>query len=151
MLKGFREFIMRGNVMDLAVAVVIGAAFTTVVNAIVDSLITPLVGAVFNAESLSKTLIVQLPGGAQLGFGAILAAIINFLIVALVVYLIFVMPMNKLHQRQEARKKALEPETAPEVTEVELLAEIRDLLSTRGTATGGTSDGRGHDGPAHGA
>lgn len=128
MLKGFREFIMRGNVIDLAVAVVIGAAFTAVVNSIVSNLFTPLIGAIFKADSLDTALVLTLPGGAELKFGAILGSIITFLIVAAVVYFVFVLPINKMKEMQEAKRKAgIEDESAP-VTELDLLTEIRDAL-----------------------
>lgn len=128
MLKGFREFIMRGNVIDLAVAVVIGAAFTAVVNSIVENLFNPIIGALFNAEDLAGALILELPGGGAIKFGAILASIITFLIVAAVVYFVFVLPINKMKEMQDAKRKAgIEDESAP-VTELDLLSEIRDAL-----------------------
>lgn len=135
MLKGFRDFIMRGNVIDLAVAVVIGAAFTAIVNAIVDQLINPAIGALFNAESLSTSLVVSIPttsgGTASIGFGAIIAAVINFVIVAAVVYFAMVLPINLLRERAEKRKAAGEPEAEKDAppTETELLIQIRDLLA----------------------
>ena len=128
MLKGFREFIMRGNVIDLAVAVVIGAAFTAVVNSIVENFFNPIIGALFNAEDLAGALILELPGGGAIKFGAILASIITFLIVAAVVYFVFVLPINKMKEMQDAKRKAgIEDESAP-VTELDLLSEIRDAL-----------------------
>ena len=129
MIKGFKEFILRGNVIDLAVAVVIGAAFTAIVNVIVEQLINPLIGLLFNAESLSTALVVTV-GNASFGFGAILAAIINFLAVAAVVYFAFIFPMNKFKERAEAKKGTPEEEPAA-ATEAELLVEIRDLLASR--------------------
>lgn len=125
MLKGFKEFLMRGNVVDLAVAVVIGAAFNTVVEQFTASLIDPIVGMVFNADSLATALQVHLPGGGVLAFGAVIAASINFVIVAAAVYFIFVLPMNRLRDRN----RASEDEAAP--TEQELLTEIRDLLKAQ--------------------
>ncbi|RZS59716.1 large conductance mechanosensitive channel [Microcella putealis] len=134
MLTGFKEFILRGNVIELAVAVVIGAAFTAIVNAIVASLINPAIGALFNAESLATSLVVSIPttsgNTADLAFGAVIAAAIQFVIVAAVVYFALVLPINTLKRRAEERRKAGEPvvsEDAPP-TETELLAEIRDLL-----------------------
>ena len=128
MLKGFREFVMRGNVIDLAVAVVIGAAFTAVVNSIVENFFNPIIGALFNAEDLAGALILELPGGGAIKFGAILASIITFLIVAAVVYFVFVLPINKMKEMQEAKRKAgIEDDSAP-VTELDLLTEIRDAL-----------------------
>ena len=75
MLKGFREFLLRGNVIDLAVAVVIGAAFNAVVTKVVDALFTPLIGMFFQADSLDTALMVNLPGGGTLAFGAVLGII----------------------------------------------------------------------------
>lgn len=126
MLKGFKEFLMRGNVIDLAVAVVIGAAFNAVVEKLTAALIDPVVGMVFNADSLDTALQVHLPGGGVLAFGAVLAAFINFVIVAAAVYFIFVLPMNKLRDRNAGD---VEEPAAP--TEQELLTEIRDLLKAQ--------------------
>lgn len=135
-MKGFRDFILRGNVIDLAVAVVIGAAFTSIVNAIVNSVINPAIGALFDAESLNEALPVDLPttsgGTATLYFGAVIGALINFLIVAAVIYFVLVLPVNKLRERQAAKKGVAEEEAGP--TDVQLLAEIRDLLAQRNTA-----------------
>jgi len=136
-IKGFKEFILRGNVIDLAVAVVIGAAFTGIVNAIVDGVFNPLIGAIFNAESLASSMVVELPGGAQLMFGAVVAAVIQFLLVAMVLYFVFVFPMNKFKEHQAARKEAgQEPAPAP-VTELDMLTEIRDLLAAEQAAEPG--------------
>ncbi len=132
MLKGFREFIMRGNVIDLAVAVVIGAAFTAVVNSIVDNIFTPLIGAIFSAESLNEALILPLPGGGGLKFGAVLGAIITFAIVAAVVYFVFVLPINKMKEAQEAKREAGIIDESTPITELDLLTEIRDALVARG-------------------
>lgn len=129
MIKGFREFIARGNVVDLAVAVVIGAAFNTVVQTVVDAFVTPIVGMFFNAESLNGALIVPLPGGGAIAFGAVLGAAINFLVIAAAVYFIFVLPMNAFKRRtQPTEEKAAEAAAS----EVELLTEIRDLLKKKG-------------------
>src|SRR5688572_27431171 len=99
MLKGFREFVLRGNVIDLAVAVVIGAAFTAVINSIVTAVINPAIGALFNAEDLATALPVDIPtvsgGTATMYFGAVIAALLQFLIVAAVVYFALVLPINK--------------------------------------------------------
>lgn len=134
MLKGFKEFIARGNVIDLAVAVVIGAAFTAVVTSIVDNLINPLLGLLFNAESIDDAMILTV-GDAQFRFGAVVGALITFLAVALVVYLVFVLPMNMYRERQAAKAGIAEDE--PVLTESELLTQIRDLLAEqRGTGAG---------------
>jgi len=138
MLKGFREFILRGNVIDLAVAVVIGAAFTGIVNAIVGSVLNPAIGALFNAESLATALPVDIPttsgGVSTMYFGAVIGAVIQFLLVAIVVYFALIAPINYV-KRVAFRKKeegAVDDKPAPP-TELELLAEIRDLLAARDT------------------
>ncbi|WP_375406592.1 large conductance mechanosensitive channel protein MscL [uncultured Amnibacterium sp.] len=135
-MKGFKEFVLRGNVMDLAVAVVIGAAFTAIVGAVVTNIFTPLIGALFNAKDLAATGIVTIPlasGTAELRFGAVLAAVITFVLTAAVVYFVFVLPMNHLVKR--AFQKPAEPEstTPAPPTELDLLAQIRDLLEGRDT------------------
>jgi large conductance mechanosensitive channel len=134
MLKGFKEFILRGNVIDLAVAVVIGAAFTGIVNAIVGSVFNPLLGALFNAESLAQALPVAIPttsgGSTTLYFGAVIAAVIQFVLIAVVVYFALIVPINYL--KRVSFRKRKEADTAAEPappTELELLAEIRDLLA----------------------
>jgi len=125
MLKGFKDFILRGNVVELAVAVVIGAAFGAIVTAFTDSLVKPLVNAVTPADSPGLGITV-VPGkeSTYIDFAAVITAAINFVIVAAVVYFVIVLPMARL---QERRKRGVEP-AAPEPTDVELLAEIRDLL-----------------------
>lgn len=131
MIKGFKEFLLRGNVVDLAVAVVIGAAFTAVVNSLIDSVFNPLLGALFSAESLNEAFVVQIPllvGTADLKFGAVIAALIQFILTAAVIYFAFVFPLNKLHERIEAKKGTPEAEDVPP-NELDLLQEIRDLLA----------------------
>ncbi|MEV8438356.1 large-conductance mechanosensitive channel protein MscL [Actinosynnema sp. NPDC051121] len=127
MIKGFKDFLMRGNVIDLAVAVVIGAAFTAIVTAFTTNLINPII-AVFGGSNV-EGLAVKLGDNDKtiVDFGAIITAVINFLIVAAIVYFIFVLPMNKLKER---RKRGQEPGPA-EPTDVELLKEIRDLLAAQ--------------------
>lgn len=129
MLQGFKEFITRGNVIDLAVAVVIGGAFTAIVNAVVASVITPLISLFLKADAagdFGPTLTNIYGDQVTFPLGGLVSAIISFLAVALVVYFVFVVPMNIHRDRQEARKPA-EAENAS-VSEVELLVEIRDLL-----------------------
>lgn len=127
MLNGFKDFILRGNVIELAVAVVIGAAFNAIVTKVVESIFNPLISAIFTAESLNNALVVELPGGAQLLFGAVIGAVINFLLVAAVVYFVFVVPMNALKKRQKQDAQAA---PAPP-SEQQLLTEIRDLLANK--------------------
>jgi large conductance mechanosensitive channel len=132
MIKGFKEFILRGNVIDLAVAVVIGAAFTLIVNAIVTGLINPLIALVFNASSLDSVgwTITNYNGDEVFfGFGMIIGAIINFLAVAVVVYFVFVYPMNRFKERAAAKAGIAEEEASELPTEQELLLQIRDLLA----------------------
>ena len=134
MIKGFKEFILRGNVIDLAVAVVIGAAFTLIVNAIVTGLINPLIALVFNASSLDEVgwTITNYNGDEVFfGFGMILGAIINFLAVAVVVYFVFVFPMNRWKERAAAKAGITEEEASDLPTEQELLLQIRDLLAAQ--------------------
>lgn len=136
MINGFKEFIMRGNVIELAVAVVIGAAFTGVVNAIVDGIFNPLIAAIFNASTLADSMTVTL-GASKISFGLVLAALIQFLLVAAVVYFAFVLPLNKLKEHQARRRQAgvpLDPKKNP-VTDLDLLTEIRDLLAAQAAAS----------------
>ncbi len=127
MLKGFKDFVLRGNVVDLAVAVVIGAAFSTVITALVDGLINPLIAAVFGSPDLTGVGVFEI-NGAIFSIGLVLDAIVKFLIIAAAIYFVIVMPMNKLAER---RKKGIEPELEAPSEDVLLLTEIRDLLARR--------------------
>jgi large conductance mechanosensitive channel len=126
MLKGFKEFIVRGNVIDLAVAVVIGAAFTTVVNALVEGFINPLIAAAFGEPDLSNVAAFEI-NGARFSIGLILDALLNFLLVAAAVYFLVVLPINRLNERRRAGETEPAEEPAPS-DEALLLTEIRDLL-----------------------
>jgi large conductance mechanosensitive channel len=137
MIKGFKEFLLRGNVIDLAVAFVIGVAFAAVVTAFVEKIINPLIGALFSADSLNNSLIVEI-GSAKLGFGALIGAVIQFLLIALVVYFALVVPMNYL-RKLSFRKRGGEPEADTPPSELELLTQIRDLLATPATGDVGNS------------
>lgn len=139
MIKGFKDFIMRGNVIDLAVAVVIGGAFTAIVTAIVDSIITPIV-ALFYQPSASGAIGPTIKGiydqDVTFPLGNLLTAVISFLAVALVVYFVFVVPMNRWKERQAAKAGVSEESEEKLPTEAELLVQIRDLLEQqRGTST----------------
>jgi large conductance mechanosensitive channel len=132
-IKGFREFILRGNVIDLAVAVVIGAAFTGIVNAIVTGLINPLIALIFQAEALNDLVwpVRNIRGGyTDFGWGMIIGAIINFVAVAVVVYFVFVYPLNRAKARAAARADIAAEEASSLPTEQELLLQIRDLLAS---------------------
>ena len=127
MLRGFKEFIMRGNVIDLAVAVVIGAAFGKIVNALVDGLINPIIAAIFGKTNLTGVMNFTI-NDAHFSIGLILDATVNFLCVAAAVYFMIVMPMNKLAER---RARGKEPEPDPLTVDQQLLTDIRDSLRTR--------------------
>ena len=121
---------MRGNVIELAVGVVIGAAFTAVVTAFSDSIINPLLAALGGVDYSDSGLGFFIREGKEatfVNFGAVLTAIINFLLIAAVIYFLLVAPMNKLDEAQK-RRKGIDPDE-PEPTDTELLAEIRDLLA----------------------
>ena len=129
MLKEFRDFINRGNVIDLAVAVIIGVAFTGIVNSLVNDIITPILGIFLggvNFEGLSFTV-----GEASIGYGNFIQAVINFVIVAWVIFLI-VRGINQLQRRLSPAEEEKAPPPPPEPSEeVKLLTEIRDLLKER--------------------
>jgi large conductance mechanosensitive channel len=135
-LKGFKDFILRGNVVDLAVAVVIGAAFTAIVTAFTGSIIQPLLNAITPADVPALGIQLQADKPSTLiNFSEIIAAAINFVLVAAIVYLVFVLPIQTIKKRRE---RGEEPGPA-EPTDVELLAEIRDLLKAQ---TGAEGQGR---------
>jgi large conductance mechanosensitive channel len=139
MLQEFRAFIARGNVLDLAVAVIIGAAFATITTSLTEDVIMPIVGAIFGGLDFSSyfVLLGPVPEGYQgsptsyadlrkagapvLGWGQFVTVVINFLILAFIIFLL-VRSANKLMRRREG---------APGATEVELLTEIRDELRKR--------------------
>lgn len=137
MLKGFREFILRGNVIDLAVAVVIGTAFTAIVNGLVTGFFNPVIALIFNSSELAKAGIELRPAEGTapavfLSWGLVISAVIQFLLVAIVVYFALIVPMNYVKKIQSRRKPA-EPEAPAAPTELELLTEIRDLLAKQGS------------------
>lgn len=145
MLKGFKDFIMQGNVVDLATAVVIGAAFAGVVNALVDNVLMPLISALVGAPDYDQFFVVTINDN-DLRFGVLLTQVVNFLLIAAAIYFVVIMPMNKII---EARHKVLgEPEEELEKTD-ELLTEIRDLLQSQAQASGASDGtGSGPTGPA---
>ena len=127
MIKGFKDFIMRGNVIDLAVAVVIGSALAAVVASVVENIVNPLLAALGGVPDTSELWILEV-NEAQFRFGAVLGAILVFLATAAAVYFIIVLPMNKLAER---RKAGIEPEPEAPAEDILLLQEIRDLLARR--------------------
>ena len=129
MIKEFREFIARGNVMDLAVGIIIGAAFTAIVNSLVSDLINPLIGLLTGGVDFSSHVLRFGEGedAAAFRYGAFITAVINFLIIAWVVFLL-VKAMNRLRTVVDTTEAAPE---APGPTQEEVLIEIRDLLRGR--------------------
>lgn len=125
-LQGFKDFIMRGNVVDLAVGIVIGAAFTGLVTSFTGSFIEPLIKLFGGGEELAGTWRVE---GQVFDWAAFLNAVITFLITAAVLYFLVVVPLNKLAER---RKSGEEPEPKAPSEEVRLLTEIRDALVSVG-------------------
>ena len=135
MLKEFRDFIAKGNVIDLAVAVIIGAAFATIVASLTDEIIMPIVGAIFGGADFSNHFILlsapagyegsmsdyaalKEAGAAMIGYGAFITALINFLILAFIIFLLVRWASKLMKKKEEA--------AGP--TEIELLTEIRDAL-----------------------
>ncbi|HLS50030.1 MAG TPA: large conductance mechanosensitive channel protein MscL [Actinomycetaceae bacterium] len=129
MLQGFKEFIARGNVVDLAVAVVIGAAFSAVVDVVVSSIITPILNVFGGATARGFGFhLISGNAGTYVDLAAIINALIVFFLTALVVYFVFVLPMNKYNERRQRRG----PQAPEEVAEdIALLREIRDLLQAQ--------------------
>jgi len=127
MLKGFKEFIMRGNVVDLAVAVVIGAAFGEIVTALVKGLINPLIAAIFGKPDVTGIGNFTI-NNADFSIGTVLQSVINFLFIATAIYFFIVLPINKLNER---RTRGQEPAPEELTTDQQLLTEIRDSLRTR--------------------
>jgi large conductance mechanosensitive channel len=134
MVKGFKDFVLRGNVVDLAVAVVIGVAFGALVSSFVSKIITPVLNALPGAKSTGLGF--SLRGGLKsqatfVDVSGLINAVIVFVLTALVVYLLFVVPMNTLAER---RKRGVEPEPVAPAEDILLLQEIRDLLAGRNGA-----------------
>jgi large conductance mechanosensitive channel len=126
-IAGFKKFLMRGNVVDLAVAVVMGAAFGAVVTAMVNDLIMPLITAIFGKQNYDKLHFTL--NHSQFNYGSLISAIISFLAIAAVVYFVIVAPLNHLAERRRRRTGA--PEEEPVETEKELLSQIRDILAAQ--------------------
>src|SRR6478609_8215868 len=139
MLKGFKDFILRGNVIELSIAVVVGTAFTALVTAFTTNIINPIIAAAGGVEAQGLGFHIW-PGNEKtfVNVGAVLTAFVTFLITAAVVYFIFVAPMNRINRMVKNRLATAEPEEKPLPADTALLAEIRDLLA--GLA-GAESDG----------
>ena len=133
MIKGFRDFLMRGNVVDLAVAVVIGTAFTALVGAFTESFVKPIINVIMGGGLTGGT--VKLDESNRLLFGTFFNALITFVITAAVVYFIFVLPLKTLNEKRQ-RGEEPAPEAAVVPDDVLLLQEIRDLLAQRTSGSG---------------
>ncbi len=127
-VKGFKDFIMRGNVVDLAVGIVIGAAFTALVGQFTKSFLEPLIQLLGGGSDKVKGAVWS-PHGVDFDYGAFVNAVITFLLTAAALYFLVVFPMNKLAER---RKRGEEPPPAAPSEEVKLLTEIRDALLIQG-------------------
>ncbi|MBP1858223.1 large conductance mechanosensitive channel protein MscL [Rhizobium herbae] len=142
MLNEFKAFIARGNVMDLAVGIIIGGAFTLIVNSLVNDIIMPVVGAITGGLDFSNfffplsstvtatSLAAAREQGAVFAYGSFLTVVINFLILAWIIFLL-VKAVNKMRVSMEKQKN--EEPAAPPPVDVQLLTEIRDLLKTQRT------------------
>ena len=137
MIKGFRDFVLRGNVIDLAVAVVIGGAFAAIITALVNNIVNPLIAAIFGQPDITGVGNFTI-NGAHFSIGAVLQAILNFLFIAIAVYFVLVLPMNRLMQMRKAGEE--EPSESPS-EEVLLLTQIRDLLGGADTTVVGPPPG----------
>lgn len=143
MIEGFKKFIARGNMIDMAVGVVMGGAVTTVVNSIVNNVINPFIAMIFGKPNMDGLLAITF-NNATVSFGAVLGAILNFLIIAAAVYFCILVPINKFRDMTEAllaktklaeerskaeEEAAKEPEISAEEQTILLLQQIRDELA----------------------
>jgi large conductance mechanosensitive channel len=130
LLTGFKDFIARGNVIDLAVGIAIGTAFTAVVTGLLNGIINPLIAAIFGQPDISDVGHFRL-NNADFSIGLFLQALLNFLIVAAAIYFFVVVPINKLKSLRKTSEEVVEEAAAEEVV---LLTEIRDLLRAQSAA-----------------
>ena len=129
LIAELKQFIARGNVMDMAVGVIVGGAFKAIADSLVNDIINPILGIFAGGNESLSALAIHLPGGGDLLIGSFLNAVLNFLIMAFVVFCL-VKSINKFHRKKE---KAAPPPAPPEPSaEERLLTEIRDLLKERG-------------------
>jgi large conductance mechanosensitive channel len=128
-IKGFRDFILRGNVIELAIAVVIGSAFTALVGAFTANIINPVIASAGGIDADGIGFRIR-PGNDAtfVDFGAVLTAVVTFLITAAVVYFVFVVPMNRVNRRLRELAGPEEKAKMPVPADVALLTEMRDLL-----------------------
>lgn len=143
MLKGFKDFLLRGNVVDLAVAVVVGAAFTAIVTAFTTNIVNPLVAAIGGSNEYGWGFQITSSAETFINVGAVVTAVINFIIIAAVVYFVLILPVN-------TAKKRFVSQPDKELSDVDVLVQIRDILaggtdvgqklSTPADATGGSGE-----------
>ena len=127
-LEEFKAFAMRGNVMDLAVGVIVGGAFSAITNSLINDIINPILGMFAgDGTALVESLAFSLPGGGELMLGSFINAILNFIVMAFVVFCL-VKALNRFHKKKEAAPPP--PPPGPSAEE-QLLAEIRDLLKSK--------------------
>ncbi|GAA1488266.1 large conductance mechanosensitive channel protein MscL [Brachybacterium sacelli] len=129
-MKGFKDFIMQGNVIDLAVGVVIGSAFTALISAFVDNLIQPVIN-IFGGGNVHGLAFLITNESTRVDIGAILSAVIAFLITAAVVYFVFVLPISQARKADRRRRGLPEEEETAESEDIVLLTEIRDALTAQ--------------------
>lgn len=129
MIRGFRDFILRGNVIELAIAVVIGSAFTALVGAFTANIINPVIASAGGIDAAGYGFRIR-PGNDAtfVDVGAVLTAVVTLLITAAVVYFLFVVPMNRANARLRALAAPQDSEEAPTPVDTALLTEMRDLL-----------------------
>ena len=134
MFNGFKKFISRGSVIDMAVGVVMGGAVTAVVNSIVKNIINPLIAIIFGKPDLDGVLTITI-NGATISFGAVIGSVLNFLIIAVAVYFFIVLPINKLREMGvnflniEKEKTDEEKRKEREEKMIKVLEDIRDFVS----------------------
>lgn len=126
MLKGFKDFLIRGNVIDLAVGLIMGTAFTAVVTALVQSVLMPAISMLIQSPNFDEFLVF-----GQIKVGVFLTAVVNFILIAAAVYFAVVVPTQKLTELALAKKKAEDEAVKKEETELDLLKEIRDALAKK--------------------
>ncbi|WP_309106383.1 large conductance mechanosensitive channel protein MscL [Arthrobacter sp.] len=143
MFKGFKDFILRGNVIELSIAVVVGTAFTALVAAFTTNIVNPIIAAAGGVETEGLGFPIW-PGNEKtfVNIGGVLTALVTFLITAAVVYFIFVAPMNRINSLVKQRLATEEPEEEPIPADTALLAEIRDLLTKMAEADRSSENSR---------
>lgn len=143
MLKGFKDFLLRGNVVDLAVAVVVGAAFTAIVTAFTSNIVNPLISSIGASSELGWGFFIRAGNDATfVNLGAVITAVINFVIIAAVVYFVLILPVNTAKKRFASKKEKV-------LSDQDILIQIRDLLA-EGRADGVATTKDGVTGPSAG-